>query len=185
MLQLLKERGKLERILAGVRHMASLPGLLFVVDCKKERIAIAEANKLGIPVVAIVDTNADPDVIDYPIPGNDDAMKSIRLITRLLAKSAEDGQTLYRQRMALEEKKAVDDTTEAAAEEKKKKSPVKKAPKPTKEETQKSVEKKPAAESKRKGSTSTRKASKADKTEVSSEEPPKEESKKSEGKENS
>ncbi len=185
MLQLLKERGKLERVLAGVRHMATLPGLLFIVDCKKERIAIAEANKLGIPVAAIVDTNVDPDLIDYPIPGNDDAMKSIRLITRLLAKSAEEGQTFYRQRMDLEEKKAVDETEKAAAEEKRKTSPAKKTPKPTKEATQRTVEKQPAKEGERKGATSTRKASKTEKTEVSSEESLKEESKKSEGKENS
>lgn len=116
-LQLLKERVKLEKVLAGVRHMAELPGLVFVVDCKKERIAVAEANKLGIAVIAIVDTNADPDVIDYPIPGNDDAMKSIRLITRLLAKSAEDGATLYRQRVAETEKKAVDEAEKEPAKE--------------------------------------------------------------------
>jgi len=80
-LQLERERLKLERNLAGVKSMSRLPGAVFVVDAKKERIAIAEANKLGIPVVAIVDTNADPDVTTIPIPGNDDAIRSVQLIT--------------------------------------------------------------------------------------------------------
>src|SRR5262245_16743961 len=79
-----REREKLNRNLEGIKNMARLPGALFVVDAKKERIAIAEANKLGIPVIAIVDTNADPDVISVPIPGNDDAIRSVSLITRAL-----------------------------------------------------------------------------------------------------
>jgi len=86
-LRLEKERGKLERILSGIRAMNALPGLLFVVDAKREKIAVSEANKLEIPVVAILDTNCDPDVIDHPIPGNDDAIRSISLITRLVADS--------------------------------------------------------------------------------------------------
>ena len=80
-----RERVKLSRYLEGVKLMGRLPGALFVVDAKKERIAIQEANKLGIPVVAIVDTNADPDVITVPIPGNDDAIRSVSLITKALA----------------------------------------------------------------------------------------------------
>ena len=80
-----RERVKLSRYLEGVKQMSRLPGALFVVDAKKERIAILEANKLGVPVVAIVDTNADPDVITVPIPGNDDAIRSVSLITRALA----------------------------------------------------------------------------------------------------
>jgi len=79
-----REREKLSRNLEGVKNMARLPGALFIVDAKKEKIAIAEANKLGIPVVAIVDTNADPDVITVPIPGNDDAIRSVSLITQAL-----------------------------------------------------------------------------------------------------
>lgn len=79
-----RERQKLNRYLEGIKNMARLPGALYVVDAKKERIAVAEANKLGIPVVAIVDTNADPDVITVPIPGNDDAIRSVSLITRAL-----------------------------------------------------------------------------------------------------
>ncbi len=84
-LRLERKREKLERYLGGIKGMYKLPGLLCVVDAKKERIAVAEANRLGIPVVAIVDTNTDPDPIDYPIPGNDDAIKSIRLITKMIA----------------------------------------------------------------------------------------------------
>jgi small subunit ribosomal protein S2 len=80
-----RERIKLERNLSGLKNMSRLPGALFVVDAKKERIAVAEANKLGIPIVAIVDTNADPDVISVPIAGNDDAIRSVSLITNALA----------------------------------------------------------------------------------------------------
>ena len=80
-----REREKLLRNLEGIKNMARLPGALFIVDAKKEKIAVSEANKLGIPVVAIVDTNADPDVISVPIPGNDDAIRSVALITEALA----------------------------------------------------------------------------------------------------
>jgi len=76
---------KLSRNLEGIKGMGRLPGALFVVDAKKEKIAVAEANKLGIPVVAIVDTNADPDVITVPVPGNDDAIRSVSLITAALS----------------------------------------------------------------------------------------------------
>jgi small subunit ribosomal protein S2 len=80
-----RERVKLSRNLEGLKNMGRLPGALFIVDSKKEKIAIQEANKLGIPVVAIVDTNADPDVITVPIPGNDDAIRSVALITGALS----------------------------------------------------------------------------------------------------
>lgn len=80
-LQLDRERQKLNRNLEGIKNMGRLPGALFVIDSRKERIAIAEANKLGIPVMAIVDTNSDPDLITVPIPGNDDAIRSVSLIT--------------------------------------------------------------------------------------------------------
>ncbi len=79
-----REREKLNRNLEGIKQMARIPGAMFVVDARKERIAIAEANKLGIPVIAIVDTNADPDLITVPVPGNDDAIRSVSLITRAL-----------------------------------------------------------------------------------------------------
>ena len=82
---------KLEKFLGGVKHMNRLPGALFVVDPRKERIAVAEAHKLGIPVVAIVDTNCDPDEIDYVIPGNDDAIRAIKLISSIMANAVLEG----------------------------------------------------------------------------------------------
>ena len=84
-----RERMKLNKYLVGVKDMARLPGAIFVVDAKKETIALREANKLGIPIVAIADTNADPDMIDYPIPGNDDAIRSVSVITKAIADSIE------------------------------------------------------------------------------------------------
>lgn len=90
-LLLQKKMDKLETLLGGIKQMDSLPGALFIIDCKKEKIAISEAKKLGIPTVAIVDTNCDPDDIDYVIPGNDDAIRTIRLVTGLLADAALEG----------------------------------------------------------------------------------------------
>jgi len=86
-LMLAREREKLGKYLSGIKNMTRLPGLLFVVDSKKERIAVSEANKLGIPIVAIVDTNADPDQITVPIAGNDDAIRSVELVTKAIADS--------------------------------------------------------------------------------------------------
>jgi small subunit ribosomal protein S2 len=80
-----RERVKLDKNLSGIKNMSRLPGALFIVDAKKERIAVAEANKLGIPVVAMVDTNADPDLITVPIPGNDDAIRAVALIAGSLS----------------------------------------------------------------------------------------------------
>ena len=88
-LLLQREKEKLDKYLSGVKDMPRLPGALFVVDSKKEVIAVQEANKLGIPVIAIADTNADPDVIDYPIPGNDDAIRSVLVITKTIADTIE------------------------------------------------------------------------------------------------
>ncbi len=79
------ERIKLERFLGGIKEMHDLPGAIFAIDPRKERIAVAEARKLKIPVVAIVDTNCDPDEIDYPIPGNDDAIRAVKLLTAKMA----------------------------------------------------------------------------------------------------
>jgi len=84
-LMLDRERERLEKYLAGVKDMARLPGALFVIDSKRERIAISEANKLGIPVIAIADTNADPDVLTVPIAGNDDAIRSVEVIGNAIA----------------------------------------------------------------------------------------------------
>jgi len=84
-LMLRREREKLSKYLNGIRNMGRLPGLMFVVDSKKERIGVSEANKLNIPIIAIVDTNADPDLISVPIAGNDDAIRSVELITKAIA----------------------------------------------------------------------------------------------------
>ena len=90
-IKLTGEIGKLEKYLGGVKNMTKLPSALFIVDPRKERIAIAEARKLRIPIVAIVDTNCDPDEIDYVIPGNDDAIRAIRLISNTMAKAITEG----------------------------------------------------------------------------------------------
>ncbi|HEX9615414.1 MAG TPA: 30S ribosomal protein S2, partial [Bacteroidota bacterium] len=82
---LTREREKLQNVLSGVVEMSRLPGLIYVVDVKKEAIAVNEARRLGIPVVAIVDTNCDPELIDFPIPANDDALKSVQIITQAIA----------------------------------------------------------------------------------------------------
>jgi len=87
-----RERDKLQAVLSGVVEMSRLPGIVFVVDIKKEAIAVKEAKRLGVPVVAIVDTNTDPDPIDFPIPANDDALKSVQLITKATADAVLDGQ---------------------------------------------------------------------------------------------
>jgi small subunit ribosomal protein S2 len=91
LLHLKRERDKLERSLGGIRDMARVPSALWVVDTKKEHIAVSEARKLGIPVVAILDTNCDPDEVNYPIPGNDDAIRSVALLTRVVADAVADG----------------------------------------------------------------------------------------------
>ena len=84
-LMMTREKEKLSKYLNGIRTLTRTPGLMFVVDAKKEKIAVAEANKLGIPIISIVDTNADPDLITVPIAGNDDAIRSVELITRAIA----------------------------------------------------------------------------------------------------
>jgi small subunit ribosomal protein S2 len=88
---LTREKEKLEKVLNGIVNMTRLPGAIFVVDIRKEHIAISEARKLSIPVYAIVDTNCDPDLVDYPIPANDDAVKSIEIITRAIADAVLQG----------------------------------------------------------------------------------------------
>jgi small subunit ribosomal protein S2 len=93
-LKLRREKEKLERNLSGIQDMERLPAAVVVIDTKKEHIAVVEANKLGIPVVAIVDTNCDPDEVDYVIPGNDDAIRSITLVTSVLADAIRQGQGL-------------------------------------------------------------------------------------------
>jgi small subunit ribosomal protein S2 len=92
---LTRQYDKLNKNLAGIREMKRLPGLLFVVDPKKENIAVKEAKKLGIPIVAIVDSNCDPDEIDYVIPGNDDAIRAIRLFASKIADACEEGRAIH------------------------------------------------------------------------------------------
>ncbi len=86
-----KEKDRLEKFLGGIKNMQDLPSALFVVDPRKERIAIAEARKLGIPIVSIVDTNCDPDEVDYVIPGNDDAIRAVKLLTAKIADAIIEG----------------------------------------------------------------------------------------------
>nr|WP_302936816.1 30S ribosomal protein S2 [Megamonas funiformis] len=90
-LSLKREQEKLEKSLGGIKDMEELPGALFIVDPRKERIAVAEAKKLNIPIVAIVDTNCDPDEIDYVIPGNDDAIRAVKLLTSRMADAVIEG----------------------------------------------------------------------------------------------
>ena len=93
----LKLRGELEKLdrnLSGIRHMTDLPGAVFIVDTKREAIAVAEARRLRIPIIGLVDTNADPDEVDYVIPGNDDAIRAVSLITRVIADAALDGRAV-------------------------------------------------------------------------------------------
>lgn len=94
-LTLNRERLKLEKNLGGVKEMAKLPGAVFVIDTRKEHIAVAEAKKLGIPVVAVVDTNCDPDEVDYVIPGNDDAIRAIRIFVSKAADACIEGEKRY------------------------------------------------------------------------------------------
>ena len=86
-----REREKLEKVLGGIANMPKLPGAAFIVDINREHIAVKEARKLGIPIIAIVDTNCDPDLVDFPVPANDDALKSIDLITSVIASACNEG----------------------------------------------------------------------------------------------
>ncbi|HXF82996.1 MAG TPA: 30S ribosomal protein S2 [bacterium] len=113
--RLLEELARLEKYLGGIKTMSQLPSAVYVVDTRKEHIAIMEARKLGIPVVAIIDTNCDPDEVDYAIPGNDDAIRAVRLITSRIANAALEGLEERRKREVVEEAPA--EAVEPAAEE--------------------------------------------------------------------
>ncbi len=116
--QLTKHRTKLDNVLGGIQNMTRLPGAVFVVDIKKEAIAVNEANRLGIPVVAMVDTNCDPDPIDYLIPGNDDAIRAIRLITSRIADACLEGARRRQEKQQAEtDKKTAETAAEKAAAE--------------------------------------------------------------------
>ena len=99
-LKVRRDLAKLERNLGGIKNLEKLPSVIFVIDTKKEHIAVTEANRLHIPVVAVVDTNCDPDVIDYVIPGNDDAIRSAQLMSRVISDAVNEGRELGRRRNA-------------------------------------------------------------------------------------
>jgi len=107
-LKITRDLTKLQRNLGGIRNLEKLPNAIFVIDTKKEHIAVTEANRLGIPVVAVVDTNCDPDVIDYVIPGNDDAIRSATLMSRIIADAVEEGRFLAQRKEARPGTKAAD-----------------------------------------------------------------------------
>ena len=104
-----RKREKLEKNLGGVKDMEKQPACIFVIDCKREAIAVAEANKLGIPVVAVVDTNCDPDPIDYVVPGNDDAIRAIKLFCSRIADAILEGKMLREERKQAATDKEVDE----------------------------------------------------------------------------
>jgi small subunit ribosomal protein S2 len=116
--KMLKERAKLEFAIGGIRDMKRLPGALFIVDPKNESIAVKEGKRLGIPIVAIVDTNCDPDDIDYVIPGNDDAIRSIRLFASRIADACIEGKQLYEEKQRAESDKGAEEHKEGSGEEK-------------------------------------------------------------------
>ena len=107
---------RLERNFAGMVEMRRLPGALFVIDCKKERLAVAEANRMGIPVIALVDTNCDPDLIQHVIPGNDDAIRACRLVVGAISDAILEGERLLSERELHERERAEAEAASAAAE---------------------------------------------------------------------
>ena len=110
-----KEMAKLENDIGGISNMKSLPGAIFIIDPKNETIAVREGKRLGIPIVAVVDTNCDPDDIDYVIPGNDDAIRAIRLFTSRIAEACIEGRARYEEKMQAGRDKADTDEEMAAA----------------------------------------------------------------------
>src|SRR6476659_3212551 len=114
-LKVRRDLAKLERNLGGIKNLEKLPSVIFVIDTKKEHIAVTEANRLHIPVVAVVDTNCDPDVIDYVIPGNDDAIRSANLMCRVIGDAVNEGRELGRRRNARPGTRSEDAAPAAAA----------------------------------------------------------------------
>jgi small subunit ribosomal protein S2 len=101
-MELEKERNRLEKFLGGIKNMDRLPGAIFIVDPKKEKIAVREARKIGIPSIGIVDTNCNPEELDYIIPGNDDAIRAIHLFTSKIADAVIEGRQLYEKQLQME-----------------------------------------------------------------------------------
>ena len=118
MLGLKREKAKLEQALGGIKSMRKLPDAIFVIDPKQEEIAVKEARKLGIPVIAVIDTNCDPDMVDYKVPGNDDAIRAIRLFCSAVAEAVTEGKTIYEQSLVKgkEENKAAAETAPSTSE---------------------------------------------------------------------
>ncbi|WP_087118150.1 30S ribosomal protein S2 [Corynebacterium urinipleomorphum] len=116
-LMLTRERTKLERVLGGISDMSKTPSALWIVDTNKEHIAVAEAQKLRIPVVAILDTNCDPDVVDYPIPGNDDAIRSVKLLTHIVGEAVIAGKQQREERQLAKAREEAGDAPVAEAAE--------------------------------------------------------------------
>jgi small subunit ribosomal protein S2 len=112
-LKVRRDLAKLERNLGGIKNLEKLPSAVFVIDTKKEHIAVTEANRLHIPVVAVVDTNCDPDIIDYVIPGNDDAIRSANLLCRVIADAVTEGRAIGQRRNARPGTKSADKPAEA------------------------------------------------------------------------
>jgi len=113
-LELERERGKLERSLGGIKNMDRLPGAIFVVDPKKEKIAVKEARKIGIPSIGIVDTNCSPEDVDYVIPGNDDAIRAVQLFASKVADAVMEGKQIYEKHLQMEEAKGEKEKAEQA-----------------------------------------------------------------------
>lgn len=114
LLMMRREKDKLARTLGGIRDMARIPSAIWVVDTNKEHLAVAEANKLNIPIVAILDTNCDPDEIEFGIPGNDDAIRSVALLTRIIADACADGLIARSQKAAAKKEASEDTATDSA-----------------------------------------------------------------------
>ena len=115
-LMLTRERTKLERVLGGIADMNKLPSAMWVIDTNKEHIAISEAHKLNIPVVAILDTNCDPDVVNFPSPGNDDAIRATALLSRVISTAVEEGKKAREERQLAAAKEAAGDSVKEDAE---------------------------------------------------------------------
>ena len=124
-----REKEKMKKVLDGIEEMKRLPGLIFIVDTKKEQIAVKEARKLNIPIVAIVDTNSDPTIIDYPIPANDDAAKSISIISRIIADAVVEGSQKLKKQHAEQEAIAEAEKAAVIVEEQESKKPAEKTKK--------------------------------------------------------
>lgn len=112
--RLTAEKIKLDRFLGGIKDMNELPGAIFVIDSRKEKIAVAEARRLGIPIIAIVDTNCDPDEIDYVIPGNDDAIRAVKLLTSKMADAVLEGRQGQQMEEEVEKEEKLDNVAENA-----------------------------------------------------------------------